>query len=184
RQGVSHDRAAQRAPGRSAELRRAGDGSRQQVQGGARLSRARRRDAEPGRARRGDVLMAKMRGLGRGLDALLNAGGDAPREKSEVMRDVPRDALEPGRFQPRTHMDGTALEELAESIRSQGMIRPIVVRPLGDGRYEILAGERRWRAAGMAGLERVPVIVRDVPDRAAMALALIENIQREDLNPL
>jgi len=128
--------------------------------------------------------MAKMRGLGRGLDALLNAGGDAPREKSEVMRDVPRDALEPGRFQPRTHMDGTALEELAESIRSQGMIQPIVVRPLGDGRYEILAGERRWRAAGMAGLERVPVIVRDVPDRAAMALALIENIQREDLNPL
>jgi ParB family chromosome partitioning protein len=127
--------------------------------------------------------MAKMRGLGRGLDALLDAGADAP-PAAEPMREVALDALAPGRFQPRTHMDHAALEELAQSIRSQGVIQPIVVRPLGSGRYEILAGERRWRAAGMAGLAQVPVVVRDVPDRAAMAMALIENIQREDLNPL
>ncbi len=127
--------------------------------------------------------MAKMRGLGRGLDALLNAGGgSAP--TPEAPRELALDALAPGRFQPRVHMDATALEELAESIRSQGVIQPIVVRPTGEGRFEILAGERRWRAAGIAGLARVPVVVRDVPDRAAMAMALIENIQREDLNPL
>jgi ParB family chromosome partitioning protein len=127
--------------------------------------------------------MAKMRGLGRGLDALLNAGGDAA-PVAEAPRELALDALTPGRFQPRVHMDRAALEELAESIRAQGLIQPIVVRPIGSGRYEILAGERRWRAAGMAGLKQVPVVVRDVPDRAALAMALIENIQREDLNPL
>jgi ParB family chromosome partitioning protein len=127
--------------------------------------------------------MAKMRGLGRGLDALLNAGGEAA-PVAEAPRELALDALAPGRFQPRVHMDPAALEELAESIRSQGVIQPIVVRPTGEGRFEILAGERRWRAAGIAGLTRVPVVVRDVPDRAAMAMALIENIQREDLNPL
>lgn len=126
--------------------------------------------------------MAKMRGLGRGLDALLGAGAEAP--PSEVLREVELDALAPGRYQPRSHMDPQALAELADSIRSQGLIQPIVVRPQGTGRYEILAGERRWRAAQMAGLKRVPVIVRDVPDRSALAFALIENIQREDLNPL
>ncbi len=127
--------------------------------------------------------MAKMRGLGRGLDALLNAGGESA-AVAEAPRELALDALAPGRFQPRVHMDQGALEELAESIRSQGVIQPIVVRPAGNGRFEILAGERRWRAAGIAGLARVPVVVREVPDRAAMAMALIENIQREDLNPL
>jgi ParB family transcriptional regulator, chromosome partitioning protein len=127
--------------------------------------------------------MAKMRGLGRGLDALLNAGGESA-VVAEAPRELVLDALAPGRFQPRVHMDQGALEELAESIRSQGVIQPIVVRPAGNGRFEILAGERRWRAAGIAGLARVPVVVREVPDRAAMAMALIENIQREDLNPL
>ncbi len=129
--------------------------------------------------------MAKMRGLGRGLDALLNADATAPEPAAgEAPHELPLDALGPGRFQPRVTMNPAALEELAESIRSQGVIQPIVVRPVESGRYEILAGERRWRAAGLAGLERVPVVVRDVPDRAAMAMALIENIQREDLNPL
>ncbi len=127
--------------------------------------------------------MAKMRGLGRGLDALLNAGGESA-AVAEAPRELALDALAPGRFQPRVNMDQGALEELAESIRSQGVIQPIVVRPAGNGRFEILAGERRWRAAGIAGLARVPVVVREVPDRAAMAMALIENIQREDLNPL
>ena len=126
--------------------------------------------------------MAKMRGLGRGLDALLDSGNEpAPAAHAA---ELALDALTPGRFQPRAHMDQSALAQLAESIRSQGVIQPIVVRPAGEGRYEILAGERRWRAAGLAGLARVPVVVRDVPDRAAMAMALIENMQRADLNPL
>ena len=126
--------------------------------------------------------MAKMRGLGRGLDALLDSGGEpAP---AAPVSELALEALVPGRFQPRAHMDPSALEQLAESIRSQGVIQPIVVRPAGSGRYEIVAGERRWRAAGLAGLTRVPVVVRDVPDRAAMAMALIENMQRADLNPL
>jgi ParB family chromosome partitioning protein len=127
--------------------------------------------------------MVKMRGLGRGLDALLNAGGDAVPVGS-FPNELPLDSLTPGRYQPRSHIDETALAELADSIRSQGVIQPIIVRPADEGRYEILAGERRWRAAGIAGLERVPVIVREVTDRAALAMALIENIQREDLNPL
>jgi ParB family transcriptional regulator, chromosome partitioning protein len=127
--------------------------------------------------------MAKMRGLGRGLDALLNTGGDTT-PVTGAPHELPLDALTPGRYQPRSHIDETALGELADSIRSQGVIQPIVVRPAAKGRYEILAGERRWRAAGIAGLERVPVVVREVPDRAALAMALIENIQREDLNPL
>src|SRR5690606_16240402 len=125
----------------------------------------------------------KMRGLGRGLDALLNAGSESA-PQADAPRELKLDALVPGRFQPRTHMDQEALQELAESIRSQGVIQPVVVRPIGSGRFEILAGERRWRAAGIAGLTHVPVVVRDVPDRAAMAMALVENIQREDLNPL
>jgi ParB family chromosome partitioning protein len=126
--------------------------------------------------------MAKMRGLGRGLDALL--GGNEETPPAEALREVELNALSPGRYQPRSHMDPQALSELADSIRSQGLIQPIVVRPLEAGRYEILAGERRWRAAQMAGLQRVPVVIRDVPDRSALAFALIENIQREDLNPL
>ena len=129
------------------------------------------------------MTMAKMRGLGRGLDALLNATENAEAMPSAAT-EIALDALAPGRFQPRVRMDEAALAELAESIRAQGMIQPILVRPAESGRYEIIAGERRWRAAKMAGLDRVPVIVRDVADRAALAMALIENIQREDLNPL
>ena len=126
--------------------------------------------------------MVRMRGLGRGLDALL--GGDESRGMPEELRQLPVDALQAGRYQPRTNMDQDALGELAQSIKSQGVMQPILVRPLPDARYEIIAGERRWRAARMAGLAEVPALVRDVPDREALAVSLIENIQREDLNPL
>lgn len=129
--------------------------------------------------------MAKIKGLGRGLDALL--GGDervaaiaVPDRQAELAIDL----LQPGKYQPRTRMDEAALKELAESIEAQGIIQPILVRPIGGERYEIIAGERRWRAARMAGLSAVPVLVRNVSDNAALAMALIENIQREDLNPL
>ena len=131
--------------------------------------------------------MAKLKGLGRGLDALL--GGDEPAAPvAAVQSDTPRelavDQLQPGKYQPRTRMDQDALKELAESIKTQGVIQPILVRPVADGKYEIIAGERRWRAARMAGLQAVPVVIRDIPDNQALAVALIENIQREDLNPL
>ena len=125
--------------------------------------------------------MAKMKGLGRGLDALL-----APdeREERDRLSDIAIGLLQPGRYQPRTQIDADAIADLAESIRTQGVMQPILVRPLADGRYEIIAGERRWRAARMAGLETVPALVREVRDDAALAMALIENIQREDLNPI
>jgi ParB family chromosome partitioning protein len=130
--------------------------------------------------------MAKMRGLGRGLDALL--GGDSPGATStnsgESLTTVNIDAIQPGRYQPRTRMDQEALSDLASSIRSQGLMQPILVRSISTGNYEIIAGERRWRAARMAGLGEVPVVVREVGDNAALAMALIENIQREDLNPI
>jgi ParB family chromosome partitioning protein len=122
-----------------------------------------------------------MKGLGRGLDALLakdeDAGGDA-------LKTVKLDELQPGKYQPRTRMDQASLEELARSLKAQGVMQPILARPLGKGRYEIIAGERRWRAAKLAGLREVPVVIREVPDSAALAMALIENIQRENLNPL
>ncbi len=122
-----------------------------------------------------------MKGLGRGLDALLakdeDAGGDA-------LKTVKLDDLQPGKYQPRTRMDQASLEELARSLKAQGVMQPILARPLGKGRYEIIAGERRWRAAKLAGLREVPVVIREVPDSAALAMALIENIQRENLNPL
>jgi ParB family chromosome partitioning protein len=127
--------------------------------------------------------MVKMRGLGRGLDALLGAGDDS-RVQGEELRNLPIDALQPGKYQPRTRMDQEALAELAASIKAQGVMQPILVRPVADERYEIIAGERRWRAARIAGLGTVPALVRDVPDRQALAVSLIENIQREDLNPL
>jgi ParB family chromosome partitioning protein len=127
--------------------------------------------------------MAKMKGLGRGLDALLGAA-EEPAAASDMLGTLSIDALQPGRYQPRTRMDPEALAELASSIKSQGVMQPILVRPLEAGRYEILAGERRWRAARMAGLTEVPALVREVPDRHALAIALIENLQREDLNPL
>jgi ParB family chromosome partitioning protein len=126
--------------------------------------------------------MIKHKGLGRGLDALLDAEGAAPAAESLGTARV--DRLQPGRYQPRTRMDAESLNELAASIKEQGLMQPILVRPAAGDRYEIIAGERRWRAAQLAGLEEVPVVVRDVPDQAALAMALIENIQREDLNPL
>ena len=126
--------------------------------------------------------MAKtQKGLGRGLEALLSAGKD---EKDDVLRDLSVNLLKPGKYQPRTTMDKHALHELSESIKTQGVMQPILVRQLGDESYEIIAGERRWRAAQLAGLTHVPVLVRSVPDKAALAMALIENIQRENLNPL
>lgn len=129
--------------------------------------------------------MAKMKGLGRGLDALL--GGDEPSPTPAIadkQAELKIDLLQPGKYQPRTQMGETALQELADSIRAQGVIQPILVRPVGGGRYEIIAGERRWRAARIAGLSAVPALVREVPDNTALAMALIENIQREDLNAL
>jgi ParB family chromosome partitioning protein len=126
--------------------------------------------------------MIKQKGLGRGLDALLDAESAPSGAQSLAAARV--DRLQPGRYQPRTKMDAESLNELAASIKEQGLMQPILVRPAGAERFEIIAGERRWRAAQIAGLEEVPVVVRDVPDQAALAMALIENIQREDLNPL
>jgi ParB family chromosome partitioning protein len=127
--------------------------------------------------------MSKHKGLGRGLDALLG-GGNSRRPQDEELAQVAIGSLRPGKYQPRTRMDEASLAELAESIKSRGVIQPIVVRPVGAEQYEILAGERRWRAARLAGLQQVPAVVRDVPDEAALGIGLIENIQREDLNPL
>ncbi len=123
------------------------------------------------------------KGLGRGLDALLS-GGNATVEADDVLRDLNVNQLRPGKYQPRSHMDEAALNELAASIKAQGVMQPILVRELNGGGFEIIAGERRWRAAQRAGLAQVPVLVRKVPDNVALAMALIENIQRENLNPL
>ena len=123
-----------------------------------------------------------MKGLGRGLDALLAKDEEA--SGGESLRTVKLEQLQPGKYQPRTRMDHASLEELARSLKSQGVMQPILARPLAKGRYEIIAGERRWRAARLAGLREVPVLIREVPDSAALAMALIENIQRENLNPL
>lgn len=125
----------------------------------------------------------KLRGLGRGLDALLD-GDSAGAPAAERQATLRVDQLQRGRYQPRTKMDDASLQELAASIRKQGLMQPILVRPIERDRYEIIAGERRWRAAKIAGLAEVPVLVRDVPNSAALAMALVENIQREDLNPL
>jgi len=127
--------------------------------------------------------MVKHKGLGRGLDALLAADEAAPAGDDRLV-DLPVTALQPGKYQPRTRMNEEAIAELADSLRSQGMIQPILARPVGGGRFEIIAGERRWRAAQRAGIMEVPVLVRDVRDEAALAMALIENIQRENLNAL
>lgn len=129
-------------------------------------------------------MAAKPRGLGRGLDALLGSGSGDKTSSDGELRHLPVEYLQRGRYQPRTEFDPAALQELADSITAQGVIQPIVARPLGDNRYEIIAGERRWRGAQLAGLAEVPVLVREIPDEAAVAVALIENIQRENLNPL
>ena len=127
--------------------------------------------------------MAKpIKGLGRGLDALLS--GNSTSKQNDVLRDLKVEQLKPGKYQPRSRMDEASLNELAASIRVQGVMQPILARELAEGGYEIIAGERRWRAAQLAELKIVPVIVRKVADNAALAMALIENIQREDLNPL
>lgn len=148
-------------------------------------------------------MSAKKRGLGRGLDALLSSSKPAPSEgkdqdnanvtsavenaaqpSNSELQKLPIEFLHSGKYQPRKDMSEEALEELASSIRSQGIIQPIVVRPVAHNSYEIIAGERRWRAAQIAKLEFVPCIIKDVPDEAAVAIALIENIQREDLNAM
>lgn len=139
--------------------------------------------------------MAKKKGLGRGLDVLLgaskssNANAAAPSKPGSdnadgELRDIPVDLVQRGKYQPRIDMHTEALEDLANSIKAQGVVQPIVIRPIGSGRYEIIAGERRWRATQLAGIDKIPAIIRDVPDEAAVAMALIENIQREELNPI
>ena len=124
--------------------------------------------------------MSKLKGLGRGLDALLG-GDEAPKDALATLA-VGR--IRPGKYQPRTRMDQEALAELSASIKSQGLMQPLLVRRVEQDRFELIAGERRWRAAQMAGLEEVPALVREVPDEAALAMSLIENIQRENLNPM
>jgi len=129
--------------------------------------------------------MNRPKGLGRGLDALLGADEGSRKDAAATL---PVMAIQPGKYQPRTRMDEKALAELAASIRAQGLMQPVLVRPLGGplerDRYELIAGERRWRAAQLAGLAEIPALVREVPDNVALAMSLIENIQREDLNPI
>jgi ParB family chromosome partitioning protein len=147
-------------------------------------------------------MVKKHRGLGKGLDALLSAGLGmssspapqmpvsenaeqiVPEYKDGKLAHLPVEIIQRGKYQPRRDMHQEALEELAESIKVQGVMQPIVVRPIGEGRYEIIAGERRWRATQLAGIDKIPAVIRDVPDEAAIAMALIENIQRENLNPM
>lgn len=146
-------------------------------------------------------MSSKRKGLGKGLDALLSAGlgvtapaPEMPVNPSEAdqkieykdgkLAHLPVELIQRGKYQPRRDMHAEALEELAESIKVQGVMQPIVVRGIGEGRYEIIAGERRWRATQIAGLDKIPAVIRDVPDEAAIAMALIENIQRENLNPI
>ncbi len=127
--------------------------------------------------------MVKLKGLGRGLDALL-ANDESASSQPDSLGTLPVENLQPGKYQPRTHMDQASLESLADSIRAQGIMQPIVVRLVDGGKYEIIAGERRWRASQLAGLKEVPVIIREIADDVALAMALIENIQRENLNPI
>ena len=130
----------------------------------------------------------KRRSLGRGLDALLGGklgeNQTAAASPEDAFRELPLQMIERGKYQPRRDIKPEALEELAASIRSQGVMQPVVVRPIGGDRFELIAGERRWRAAHLAGLQTIPAMVRIVPDEAALALALIENVQRENLNPV
>ena len=127
--------------------------------------------------------MVKQKGLGRGLDALLSRNGSVD-ISDESLQNLEISKLQPGKYQPRTNMDQVALAELAESIKAQGVMQPILVRPISDDQYENVAGERRWRAGQIAGLATVPALVREIPDEQALGIELIENIQRENLNPL
>ena len=127
--------------------------------------------------------MVKLKGLGRGLDALL-ASDIETATSTEAMRTLNVAQMQPGKYQPRSYMDDAALQTLADSIKAQGVMQPILVRQIGTDKFEIIAGERRWRASKIAGLSEVPVLVRDIADESALAMALIENIQRENLNPL
>ena len=144
-------------------------------------------------------MAGKKRGLGRGLDALLGAGLNAQStgtedhasskhgvasEEGTAFKELPVDLIQSGKYQPRREIEPESLRELADSIIAQGLMQPIVVRPISDQKYEIIAGERRWRATQLAGLDVIPAVIRDVSDQAAIAMALIENIQREDLNPI
>ena len=137
-------------------------------------------------------MVAKKRGLGRGLEALLprESSSTAAGEKAADTGDknslnhIPVEFIQPGRYQPRSHFDDEAINDLAASIRAQGLMQPIVLRKIGENRFEIIAGERRWRAAQRAEMDKIPALVREVSDEAALAMSLIENIQREDLNPL
>ena len=141
-------------------------------------------------------MAGKSKGLGRGLDALLSTSRSAAPDSvnsdgqpSSVsldgsLRHIPIEFLQPGKYQPRKDMSPDALEELSTSIKAQGIIQPIVVRSVGENKYEIIAGERRWRASQMAKLHEVPCLIKEVPDEADVAIALIENIQREDLNAM
>jgi len=126
--------------------------------------------------------MGANKGLGRGLDALLS--NDKASNENSSLESCQIDNLKTGKYQPRSHMNQIALNELAESIKMQGIMQPIVVRPVGNMKYEIVAGERRWRAAKLANLSEVPILIKDIPDESALAMALIENIQREDLNAI
>ena len=135
-------------------------------------------------------MAVKKRGLGRGLDALLGGNSlsavqeQAANAPQSELQQLPLEIIQRGKYQPRRDIDPQTLEELAQSIKMHGVMQPIVVRPIAKGRYEIVAGERRWRASQQAGIDKIPALVRDIPDEAAIALALIENIQRENLNPL
>ncbi len=129
-------------------------------------------------------MAAKKRGLGRGLNALLGEVEPVEKEKNQNLQTLPIEFLQRGKYQPRKDMSPEPLKELADSIRAQGIIQPIIVRLVAEDKYEIIAGERRWRAAQQASLQEVPVVIKEIDDRSAMAVALIENIQREDLNSL
>lgn len=128
--------------------------------------------------------MVKAKGLGRGLDALLLSGEEDAQKNEGSLQTLLISALQPGKYQPRSIMQEEALHALSQSILKQGVMQPIIVRPVGNNQYEIIAGERRWRAAKLANLNEVPVIIKNIPDESALAMALIENIQRENLNPL
>jgi len=130
-------------------------------------------------------MVVKKRGLNRGLDALLGEAPSSVKEETQhQLQTLPIEFMQRGRYQPRKDIDPEKLQELADSIKAQGVIQPVVVRKIDPEKYEIVAGERRWRAAQLAGLQQIPVVVKEIDDRTAMAIALIENIQREDLNPL